>query len=321
MPQPQAMHLLKPTFLSLTPRACSRPWAVQAAAFGLAVALGLGVSPAAQAQVPDTLRPIALHTAGTGDVAGMKKFIELSTLACRGHKGLPLDAPIRMPADATLAKLRLQEREAFFDGARQAEYQTQRMVAADPRTGDCAVRLFHYRTARAGQVCGEFQHGSSTLLGHLINTTEPRPPETSYRSQRDGQAGCGRAAKAYDIAGLPAADAGNGLRCVWQLDILAKSMRALGSYPPGHTDDTGMDTCLYQQQPAYFHNGKRTPIIVRISGRPDQDPMNAAHGGTTALLGQKLLQLTDGTPIPASRFSPEAVRAYVGQLAITAVDD
>jgi hypothetical protein len=49
--------------------------------------------------------------------------------------------------------------------------------------------------------------------------------------------------------------------------------------------------------------------------------MNAAHGGTTALLGQKLLSLTDGAPIPAGRFSPEAVRAHVSQPAITPVED
>lgn len=288
----------------------------------LLAAAGLALAPAAaQAQAADTLRPIALHTAGTGDVAGMKKFIELSTLACRGHKGLPLEAPIRMPSDTTLGKLKLQEREVFFDGARQAEYETQRMVAADPRSGDCAVRLFHYRTARAGQVCGEFHHGNTTLLGHLINTTEPQAPEVRQRTQRDSQAGCGKPAKPYDITGLPEADAGAGQRCVWQLDILAKTMRAAGMQAAGHSDDTRMDTCLYQRQPAYFHNGKRTPVIVRISGRPEQDPMNAAHGGTTALLGQKLLSLTDGTPIPAGRFSPEAVRAHVSQLAITPVED
>lgn len=288
----------------------------------LMLATGLALqSPTVQAQAADTSRPIALHMAGTGDVAGMKKFIELSTLACRGHKGLPLDAPIRMPSDTTLAKLRLQEREAFFDGANHAEYDTQRMVAADPRTGDCAVRLFHYRTARAGQVCGDFFHGNTTLLGHLINITEPQPPEVRHRNQRDSQAGCGKPAKPYDITGLPEADAGAGQRCVWQLDIVAKTMRAAGMKATGHSDDTAMDTCLYQRQPAYFHNGKRTPVVVRISGRPSLDPMNPSHGETTALLGQKLLKLTDGAPIPASRFSPESVRAFVGQAAITAVDE
>jgi hypothetical protein len=306
--------------LSTSRHASARPprpaWPLLLSAAALAWA-----SAAAQAQVADTLRPIALHTAGTGDVAGMKKFIELSTLACRGHKGLPLDAPIRMPSDTTLAKLRLQEREVFFEGAQHAEYETQRMVAADPRTGDCAVRLFHYRTARAGQVCGNFHHGNTTLLGHLVNTTEPQPPEVRQRTQRDSQAGCGKPAKPQDITGLPDADAGAGQRCVWQLDIVAKTLRAAGMKAAGHSDDTAMDTCLYQRQPAYFHNGKRTPVIVRISGRPELDPMNTAHGGTTALLGQKLLSLTDGAPIPAGRFSAEGVRAFVGQAAITAVEE
>jgi hypothetical protein len=293
------------------------------ALLGLATALvGMG-SPGrmAQAQVSDTLRPIAVHIAGTGDVAGMKKFIELSTLACRGQKGLPLDAPITYPADASLAKLRLQERETFFDGANHAEYQTQRMVAADPRSGDCAVRVFHYRTARAGQVCGTFHRSSSTLLGPLLNTTDPQGPDVSHSVQRDSQAGCGRPAKAHDTDGLPRADAGMGVRCVWQLDIVAKSMRTAGMHAPGHSDDTSMDTCLYERQPAYFHNGKRLPVIVRISGRPELDVMNAAHGGTSALLGQQVVSLSDGAPIAARRFSPEAVRAHVSQAAITGVGD
>ena len=273
------------------------------------------------AAAPDTLRPIAVHMAGTGDVAGMKKFIELSVLACRGHKGLPLNAPIPMPADATLAKLRLLEREELFDGAQHAEYTTQRMVAADARSGDCPVRLFHYRTARAGQRCGDMHHADSTLMGPLIDVIQPEGPAVTQRTQRDSLAGCGRPNKPMDTAGLPLADAGQGVTCVWQLDVVAKSWRALGRTSPGHTDSTAQDTCLYSKQPAYFHNGKRQTVVVHISGRPEIDPMNQVHGVASALLGQNLVQLTDGTPIAARRFTAAAAWAHVSQPAITAVSD
>ena len=290
---------------------------------GLVIALGLsGAGGTAWAQVGDTLRPISVHTAGTGDVAGMKKFIELSTLACRGQKGLPLDAPIHYPSDDTLAKLRLQEREEFFEGppttpstAPSAWWQQTRAAATARCACSTTAPPVRARCAAASTAV------AAPCSANLIDASAPQAPEVRHSVQRDSQAGCGRPAKAHDIEGLPRAEAGQGVRCVWQLDIVAKSMRAVGLNAPGHSDATAMDTCLYERQPAYFHNGKRTPVIVRISGRPELDAFNAVHGETSALLGQQVVTLGDGTLIPAHRFSPEAVRAYASQPAITGFGD
>jgi hypothetical protein len=251
----------------------------------------------------------------------MRTLIENSTLTCRAHWGLPLDGPVAMPSDAVLVTLSLQERETFFDGANHAEFITQRMVAADPRSSACAVRVFHYRTARAGQVCGTLHIGSSTPLGPLTNATSPEAPSVTQGAQRDNSADCGRPARPDNIEGLPRIDAGAGVRCVWQLDILANTMRGLGITVPGHKDSSPLDFCLYEGQPNYVHRGKQTPVVVRVSGQPELDRMNILHGGTTAQLGQQLLSLSDGKAIAPSRFSADAVRAHVSQPAITVLGD
>lgn len=297
----------------------SRRWALLT--LSLATHAGIAVA-ATSAEAPDSRTPIHLHGIGTGDVEGLKKGIALSVEACRIGKHLPVDAPVKMPSDETLAKLAIVESEEFFDGANHATFNTTRMVWADPRSGSCELKLFHERHAWAGQQCGSGTSGGTTSMGALIDFDHPAPPHVDVGAKAASRAGCGRKARLYDVEGLRAEDAGQGARCVWQADIIAKSMRAVGINATGHEKDgSAVDFCLYERQPIYVFNGHHETVVLKSSGGRPDDVMNQLMGMDSAFLNHKLVEFSDGTPIAAERFSAEAVRRFLEQPAITAVSD
>lgn len=270
---------------------------------------------------PDSRSPIHLHRIGTGDVEGLKKGIALMVEACRAVKGLPLGAPFQMPSDTFLAGLAIAEEDEYFDGANHASYATSRMVSADPRSGSCELRLFHERHAWAGQECGNGTLGSTTLMGHLIDASQPEPPNAIVKPQAASRAGCGRPAHAYDADGLAREDAGLGVRCVWHSDVIAKSMRAVGMQAKGHDPDSpAMDFCLYDKQPTYVFNGHRETVVLKSRGGKPDDVMNRLMGLDSGYLNHRLVDFSDGPPIPAERFSADAVRRFVEQPQITGLD-
>jgi hypothetical protein len=266
----------------------------------------------------------SIHTRRIGptdDVEGLKKGIRLSVLACRTAKKLPLDAPIPMPPDAVLAKLALAEVEEYFDGANHAKYTTARVPWADPRSGDCEVRLFHERHAMAGQMCGMMVNGSTELLGRLIDTDHPAPPTNSVRPQPATRAGCGRKPRVYDVEGLPVEDAG-GAPCVWDADIIAKKMRGAGLQAKGHDPKSpAIDFCLYARRPIVDHDGHHELVVLKSSGGAKDDVMNQLTGMPSAILNHRLVEFSDGTPLPPGRFDEAAVRRFVEQPAITPLLD
>ncbi|HSI49967.1 MAG TPA: hypothetical protein VLA61_16970 [Ideonella sp.] len=283
----------------------------------LTLALGLAAAaPLADAAgaAPDSRTPIYLHRAGLGNVAGLKNGILVSVEACRLEKNLPpTPAPAKLPSDDYLAKLMVTETEEYFDGARHATYTTVSRVAADPASGSCALALFAERHAWAGDVCGEATLGGSTPLGEMIDYTAPQPSRPELSTVLASRADCGKKAVADDLAGLPAEDAG-GARCVWQSDVLAKSLKAAGLAAKGHDSKSReADYCLYERQPLYVHNGHHELVVLKGSASTEGDVLDQLLGESSAFLNERLLTITDGTPIPAERFSAAAVRSFVSQ--------
>jgi hypothetical protein len=269
----------------------------------------------------DSRTPIALRRAAAGNVEGLKNGIGLSVEACRTAKKLPLGGPFKLPSDDYLAKLNIVESEEYFDGANHAAYNTYRKVAADPASGSCDLALFHERHAWAGQECGQATKGGSTAVAKLLDYEQPAKPGVETGTAAASRAGCGKKAKAYDIAGLPQEDAA-GTRCVWDSDVIAKSMRAAGLSAEGHKKDSpAADFCLYARQPIYVHNGHHELVVLKSSGNTQGDVLDELLGESTALLNHRLLSITDGTPISAERFSAAAVRNFLSQPAKTPLGD
>ncbi|MCD2340016.1 hypothetical protein LRH25_06635 [Ideonella azotifigens] len=275
----------------------------------------------AAAAAEDSRTPIYIHRAATGNLEGLKNGIGLTVEACRAAKNLPPGGPVKLPSDEYLRKLQVVESEEYFDKASHAGYNTYRKVAADPASGSCELALFTERHAWAGQECGQATNGGSASMKELLDYENPVVPKVELNTVAASRAGCGKKAKAYDLTGLPAEDAG-GARCVWDSDVVAKSMREAGLTAEGHKKDSpAADYCLYERQPIYVYNGHHELVVLKGSGSTQGDVLDGLLGETTAFLNDRLLSMTDGTPIPAERFSAAAVRSFVSQPAKTSLGD
>jgi hypothetical protein len=289
--------------------AVHRPWWPM-----LAVALTVACAPSA---AQDSRSPIHVHRVATGNLDGLKNAIKLSVEACRAVKNLPLGAPVPLPSDTYLAKLAVVEAKEYFDGANHATYHTVRRVAADPASGTCQLMLFHERSGWAGQMCGSATKGSSTSINKLLDYNRPDPAATQVDTVAAPRKGCGKKAKTYDVTGLPTENAGRA-SCVWDSDIIAKQMRAAGLKAEGHKKGSpAADFCLYARQPIYVHNGHHELVVLKSSGSTEGDALDQLLGENTAYLNDQLVDFSDGSPIPAERFSAGAVRSFVAQPAKT----
>lgn len=285
---------------------------------GVVVSVLLGL--AAGVGAADSRSPIHLRRVGTGNVEGLKNGIEVSVEACRVIKRLPIGTPVKLPSDEDLAKIAIVESDEYFDGANHAVYNTTRLVSADPRSAYCELRLFHERHAWVGRECGDGSGGGTTPMGELVDMEHPAAPQARVRAEPASRAGCGRKPPSYEVDGLPQEDAGSGARCVWQSDIIAKSMLAIGMNAQGHDKDSpAADFCLYVRQPIYVVNGHHDMVVLKSAGNVRGDVMDELIGMNTAFLNDKLVEFSDGQPIPADRFSAAALNAFIHQPAITAV--
>jgi len=269
----------------------------------------------------DSRTPIHVHRVATGNVDGLKSAIGLSVQACRAAKQLPLGGQVQMPSDTYLGKLPVVETEEYFDGANHATYSTLRRVAADPASSTCQLMLFLERSAWSGQICGNATSGNSTSVNKLLNYERPEPPHVTVTNVAASRAGCGRSAKQYDVSGLPTEDAG-GAQCVWDSDVIAKDLRKAGVAAEGHKKGSPeADFCLYARQPIYVHNGHHELVVLKSSGSTEGDVLDQLLGENTAYLNDRLAGFTDGSPIPADRFSAASVRNFLAQPAKTPLGD
>lgn len=275
------------------------------------------LGPAIAQETKDSSNPLQLHRVGHGNVAGLKLNIGVSIEACRVAKKLPLNAPKELPSDEFLAKLRVVEYEEFFDGARWAEYATQRSVLADPSSGDCKLALFVSRGVRIEQTCESRYSAVMPTTQEMADPESPKPPVAEVSTGPAGS--CRKKPKPLPTHGLPVQDAGDGTACVWWADAMAASMQAAGLKAKGH-DDKKLDFCLYAKQPEYFWRGHTRLVTLRssssdqsLAGNDTSDIFGEARGHSN----QRLLALSDGHPISPERFSRSGAQAFLSQPAKT----
>lgn len=294
-----------------------RSWGLrQAVLLGLAAASlpGSPVSARDSAEGADSTRPIHVRRVATGRADGMRKLIEVSLLACRTVKKLPLDAPMALPSEKLLSQLLVTETDEYFDGAHYASYSAQRRVAPDPASGDCALKVFISRSAWAGQICGgPGVGGRTTDLNALTDAENPKPAKVTDTDNPMSRSGCGKKAKVYDVAGLPVEDAGRA-SCVWSNDILARSMKAAGLPATGHKEGSReIDVCLYAKQPLYLHDGHHLRVVLKSSASTEGDVADSLHGEITAYANERLDGFSDGSPIDPYKFSAASIQSFLAQ--------
>ncbi|WP_374564998.1 hypothetical protein [Ideonella sp.] len=286
----------------------------------LVASLASLAGPAGAADAPNSPRPIHVHRLGEGRVDAMKEGITVLVESCRMVKGLPDGAPILFPPDGVLAKLALYEIDEYFDGEQWASYQTVRTVAPDPRSATCELKLVHQRTAWVGRVCSGGTKGRTRSAGELFDFRHPLPPKVDIEADPGPHGSCDGHVHAYDLDGLPREDAGEGRQCVWNSALLGKTLGKLGMPPKGRAAErSDVDFCVYVGQPIYVFNGHRQPVILKGRGDAKRDAIDAAASARTGYVNQRVVEFSDGTPIPEARFSESSLRAFLDQPAITAV--
>jgi hypothetical protein len=278
----------------------------------LAAASLLGTSASAEDST-DSTRPIHVRRVATGRADGMRRLVEVSILACRAVKKLPLNAPMSLPSEKLLSQLLVRETDEYFDGANYASYSAERLVAPDPASGDCQLKVFITRGAWAGQICGgPGVGGDTTALNALTDVENPKPAKVTDTNTAMSRAGCGKKAKVYDVAGLPVEDAGLA-SCVWSNDHLARSMKAAGLPATGHKEDSrAIDACLYVKQPIYSHDGHHLRVVLKRSVSTEGDVADSLHGMITAA-NERLDGFSDGSPIDPYKFSAASIRSFLAQ--------
>lgn len=292
---------------------------VRSRSVATALLAGSLLVPALAQEAKDSSNPLQLRRIGHGNVAGMKLNIGVSIEACRVAKKLPLNSPKQLPSDDFLAKLVVVEHEEFFDGARWAEYATQRSVLADPSSGDCKLALFASRGVRIEQTCESRYSAVMPTTQEMADPENPKPPVAEVSTGPGGS--CRKKPKPLPTQGLPVQDAGDGTACVWWADAVAASMRAAGLKAQGH-DDKKLDFCLYARQPEYFWRGHTRQVALRSSGSDQSlagNDISEIFGEARALSNQRLAELSDGRPISPERFSRAGAQAFLSQPAKTAL--
>jgi hypothetical protein len=283
----------------------------------LALAVVLATPTAVAQEAKDSSNPLHLRRAGHGNVAGLKLNIGASIEACRTAKKLPLNAPKALPPDDYLAKLVTAEEEEFFEGGRWAQYSTQRSVLADPASSDCRLALFVSRSVQIEQTCESRFGATMPSTQELADPEDPKPPKAEVTTGPGGN--CRKKPKPLPTQGLPTENAGEGTPCVWAADATAAMMRSAGLKAPGHDAKT-LDFCLYARQPEYFWRGHVRQVVLKSSGSDQSlagNDVSEIFGEVRGQSNQKLVEFSDGKPIPPERFSRTGAQAFVNQPAKT----
>jgi hypothetical protein len=117
--------------------------------------------------------------------------------------------------------------------------------------------------------------------------------------------------------GIPSEDAGGGARCQWTSEVVGRMLGA-----SREKNDESFDTCLYEKVPDYYYQGNTRPVILKTRGGTRSvagNDLAKRHGEYAAAVNHQLMEFSDGTPIPASRFTKVAVEAFLKLPAKTAV--
>lgn len=243
--------------------------------------------------------PIRVLLRGYPRPATIQQSLELLSHACWTGKGLP---PVPVPAlsDALLRQSPDIETEELFDGERWAKYTITATFVVDP--ANCQPIVWRSFGVEVIDGCRRALNGS---MGSYMPDEDKAPQATVF----DRPVNCrSRPAKReMDLSGLPTDDAGLGVQCVWSADIVARALKK----PVGNR--SGSDTCIYARRPSvhFPSDSKDVPVRMRLDNRN-------VHGGDIGAMVPmpaelKLVEFSDGSPISPTRFTREAVEAFLRQ--------
>jgi hypothetical protein len=266
-------------------------------------------APALHAQTA-TNPPIHVVRIGLGNLEGLKFSISAMSDACRIIMHLPPQPPV-LPSDAFLARFVVLEQEDLFDGKRRAEYITQRQIAPDATSG-CKLVVFAQRNATAYLICSHRILGSTPLLAETIDFENPSSAPPTVTEETLSVSTCNSKFRVKDSTGLPLIEAGGGVRCFWNGDLIARQMAKISggeAVPP-----KGFDICLYEALPTYYYLGSSEPVILmtHILGEPKGGSANERIFGESAAPSHMNLKSFSATEaIPQIRFERPAVETFL----------
>lgn len=237
----------------------------------------------------------------------------MTVLRANGQEGAPRPA---MPSAADMAKWVTVDHEELYAGERRASYSTLAMVWPDHSKG-CQLMFYKQVTAKTETRCGASYAGSARAgtPGAGPGEGDASPPEFS-EEQLEGGAEAAKACRSEAPEKRSTGDLAQGVtrggqRCYW-VGVDGKAGDG-----PTQPREPGTHACVH---PRYFDGslpvaandgGALTLRSIRVLAPGEKlggfHMPEAAAGSTEAEI------VEEGQPIPDSRFSREAVRAYVGQ--------
>jgi hypothetical protein len=281
------------------------------------------VAPAA----PSALPPIRLVRAGYGHVEGMRDNIEAMTLACRGLKHMSPDGPVQLPSDSVLAKLAVFEYEELFDGQLWAKYETYRTFLPDPNKG-CQLALMVQRTVEVEKTCESRKSGwtespekyfQRELFGDESSDKRDITEDSSHWQS------CDKKRSGAIFEGVPSESAGEA-SCIWIGKAIGKTLAPVFDIKPSEMEDEGaIDQCVYDKVPEYRYRGHERLVILKtrgstLSAAGTEMGRNLGMSAYPGIWNQKLIEFSDGTPIPAARFTKAAMTEFLSLPSATAVE-
>lgn len=278
-----------------------------------ATAAAPGATATAAAKPGQTLRIVRrVHP----DPAWMREHLEGRIDMCMGvlrAKGQADAKPPAMPSAAQIAGWVTLEQEEIYAGEQVADFSTTALVWPDPANA-CRLTFFKQVSASTATLCGASYAGSARA-GTPGAPSDAAPPNFSgeqFQGGADGQKQCrADAAKKRDTSDLAQGVTHGGHACYW-LDVDGKP--GDGAVQP---KERGVHACVH---PRYFDGtlpqGKDGLLLrsVRVFGPNEKvsDHLKFGMPESDAMRIEAEL-VEDGGPIAPSRFSREAVEAFVRQ--------
>jgi hypothetical protein len=276
------------------------------------------------ARAADDPPPLRVHVANDvspAALAEVRRMASLSVSMCRAQQGLPEAPPPALP-DSQLQKLSFVETTTYFAGDLIASYTTQRFIRADAQSR-CEPFVWVQREARAVLGCDTRLTGfgigapPAVLPGPALPGGRPKVESHPLASRN-----CPNPYKPLSSAGVPVADAGHGVGCLWssariwaQLD--ARQRVLAPNLDPGSTGSSPSprrpDQCLYERRPDHRSAHSVGEPVMVAGHAPSTDP-----GGVIDIEARlhfqrnfHLVELVEGTPIPPAMFTLVAIESFV----------
>jgi len=294
---------------------------------GLALAACVGVCAAQpKGAVPPPPIQVVLEDKDPNSPIGRYRNLQLACLVAQGIPSDEIDTRVKPLPKGVAERFLTGRGEHLFDGSKQAVYRIGQSMGIDLNDALCEPKLVRVYTAQVSVGCELAASGGQgfpemAVGGRLV----PRPPDFRSGPSAGKTLTCKRGAppprSTLKTAGLPVLRVGN-VPCFSMADAM---LSVLGNPPRrDFSEGTGLDTCLWAEMPDYAGQEER-PVGVAVVDRHSaaEVAVRAAEGrdlGTPQYMNMLPVEFQVGKPIPASRFTAEAVKAFVSQSAILTVD-